>query len=117
PRRLKGTIMASSGAPGDAPARIRENLLCSGAFTGTCLPEIEDRMKRYDASADQAERKKVLDELQAYILDNYIVVPVMRQAFINAMGPRIANKVTEIISGIPQYNYPGPYEDILLKDG
>ena len=30
---------------------------------------------------------------------------------------RIANKVTDIISGIPQYNYPGPYEDILLKEG
>ena len=47
--------------------------------------------------------------------ENYIVVPVYRQAFINALGPRIANPWEEVIGAIPQYSYIGPYEDIRLK--
>ena len=39
-----------------------------------------------------------------------------RQAFINAQGPRIANKWDEIIGAIPQYTYVGPYEEIRLKE-
>ncbi len=49
-------------------------------------------------------------------MDNYIFVPVYRQAFINAKGPRIANDWREIFGAIPQYVYVGPYEDIRLKE-
>jgi peptide/nickel transport system substrate-binding protein len=117
PNRLQGIIVAFSGAPGDAAARIRENVACQGGFSGTCLPEIDDRMKRYDASRDPNERQKLLDEVQNYILDNNVLVPVVRQSFIGAVGPRIANKASEIVGAIPQYVYPGPFEDILLKEG
>src|SRR5919201_5026563 len=91
PNRLKGFVMQLSGSPGDAAARVRENALCQGAFSGICTPEIEDRMKRYDSSTDMQERKKLLDEVQSYILDNYIIIPILRQAFINCLGSRIAN--------------------------
>jgi len=88
--------------------------MCSGAFSGLCSPEIEDRMKKYDASADQAERKKRLDEVQAYLLDNYILIPTVRQAFINVLGPRIANKAEDITGAIPQFAHIGPYQDIQI---
>ncbi len=116
PNRQKGFIMPLSGAPGDAAARIRENAVCSGAFSGICLPEVEERMKRYDSSTDPQARQKLLDEVQAYLLDNYIIVPIFRQAFSHAVGPRIANKVEDIEGAIPQYVYLGPYEDVELKD-
>ncbi len=116
PNRLKGLLLVLSGAPGDAAARIRENAVCTGVFSGICIPEIEERMKKYDSSADQAERKKLLDEVQAYRLDNYIMVPTVRLAFINCLGPRIANKAEDIMGAVPQYVYIGPYEDIELKD-
>jgi hypothetical protein len=73
-------------------------------------------MKRYDASADQQERKKLLDEVQSYILDNYIIIPVLRQALIHGVGPRIANKMEDIEGAIPQYVYTGPWEDVQLKE-
>jgi peptide/nickel transport system substrate-binding protein len=117
PNRLKGFAMPLSGAPGDAAARIRENAMCQGAFSSLCLPEIDDRMKRYDSSTDMQERKKLLDEVQAYLLDNYLIIPVLRQAFINCLGSRVANKAEEVEGSIPQYNYLGPYEDIVLKEG
>jgi ABC-type transport system substrate-binding protein len=106
--------MVLSGAPGDAAARIRENAMCGGAFSGLCLPEVEDRMKKYDASADLQERKRLIEEVQTYLLDNYILIPILRQAFINCLGPRIANKAEDIMGSIPQFAYIGPYEDIQL---
>jgi hypothetical protein len=73
-------------------------------------------MTRYDASTDPAERKKLLDEAQNYVLDNYLMVPVLRQALIHALGPRVANPVEEIEGSIPQYVYTGPWEDLRLTD-
>ena len=113
--RLKGLVIQLSGSPGDAAARIRENALCSGTFSSLCMPEIEEPMKKYEASADMQERTKLLNDIQAYLLDNYFIIPVLRQAFINCLGPRIANKAEDIEGAIPQYVYIGPYEDIELK--
>jgi ABC-type transport system substrate-binding protein len=116
PNRLTGFIMPLSGAPGDAASRIRENAVCAGSFSGICEPEIEERMKKYDASTDPQERQKLLDEVQAYLIDNYLLTLTVRQAFINVLGPRIANPAENVMGSIPQYNYIGPYEDIELKE-
>src|SRR5205085_11220979 len=64
PNRLKGLVLVFSAGPGDAAARIRESAVCKGTFSGLCLPEIDDRMAKYDASADPAERKKLIEEVQ-----------------------------------------------------
>ena len=114
PNRLKGMTLVLSGGPGDAASRIREHALCNGIFSGLCLPEVEDRMKRYEDSIDPAQRKQLIREIQEYLLDNYIMVPTVRLAFINALGPRIANTLETIMAAIPQYVYIGPYEEIQL---
>jgi hypothetical protein len=72
-------------------------------------------MQRYDASTDAQERQKILEEVQSYLLDNYMMVPVHRQALVHGIGPRLANKVEDIEGAIPQYVYVGPYEDVQLK--
>jgi peptide/nickel transport system substrate-binding protein len=114
PNRLKGFVMQLSGAPGDAANRVRENATCGGSFSGLCIPEITDRMQRYDASTDVQERTRLLDEVQNYLLDQYLMVPIVRQALIHGLGPRLANSVEEIEGSIPQYVYTGPWEDVRL---
>jgi len=114
--RLKGFVIQLSGAPGDAAARVRENATCDGTFSGICIPDVNDRMQRYDASTDPQERKVLLDEAEGYLLDNYIMVPILRQALIHGLGPRLANPVEEIEGSIPQYVYTGPWEDVRLTD-
>jgi ABC-type transport system substrate-binding protein len=114
PNRLKGFVIQLSGEPGDAAARVRENATCDGTFSGLCVAEVSDRMQKYDASNDPQQRKQLLDEAQNYLLDNYLMVPVLRQALIHALGPRIANTVEEIEGSIPQYVYTGPWEDVRL---
>jgi len=117
PDRLKGLIIQFSGAPGDAASRIRENALCRGAFSGQCLPEVEEKMARYDSSIDLKERKQLLDEVQAYLLDQYVMVPLVRNVFTIAAGPRLDTpKLEEIIGSIPQYIWVGPWEDVKVKD-
>jgi peptide/nickel transport system substrate-binding protein len=116
PNRLKGIILPFSGAPGDAAARIRENAICEGAFSGVCVPEVEERMKQFETSLDPAERKRHLDWVQNYLLDQYIMVPMVRNVVLWGIGPRIGGKLEDINGSIPQYPYLGPYEDIELKD-
>jgi peptide/nickel transport system substrate-binding protein len=115
-KHVKGFVMQLSGSPGDAAARVRENTLCKGTFSSLCMPEIEEPMKKYDSSTDQAERKKLLDQVQNYLLDQYLIIPVLRQALPHAVGPRIANDIKDIEGAIPQYVYLGPYEDLTLKE-
>jgi len=116
PDRLKGFILQFSGAPGDAAARIRENAVCKGTFSGLCTDEVDSRMAKYDASTDPAERQRLLEEVQNYLLDNSIMLPVARNVILNAAGPRLVNTPTDVIGAIPQYPFAGPYEDIQMKD-
>ena len=116
PNRLKGFVLQLSGEPGDAAARLRENATCDGTFSGLCVPDANDRMTKYDASVDPAERKQLLEEAQNYLLDNYLMLPILRQALIHALGPRIANPIEEIEGSIPQYVYTGPWEDVRLSE-
>jgi peptide/nickel transport system substrate-binding protein len=118
PDRLTGFIIQFSGAPGDAASRIRENAVCKGAFSGQCLPEVDQRMQRYDASIDLKERQQLLEEVQAYLLDQYVLVPLVRNVLTIVAGPRLdAPKLEEIIGAIPQYTWIGPWEDLKVKDG
>jgi peptide/nickel transport system substrate-binding protein len=116
PNRLKGFVIQLSGSPGDAAARIRENALCKGAFSSLCMPEIEQQMQKYETSSNPDERTKILNEVQTSLLDNYFIIPILRQALLNVLGPRIANKTEEVEGAIPQYVYLGPYEDLEVKD-
>jgi peptide/nickel transport system substrate-binding protein len=113
--RLKGFVIQLSGEPGDAAARVRENATCDGTFSGLCVPDVSDRMQKYDASSDEQQRKQLLEEAQNYLLDNYLMVPVLRQALIHGIGPRIANAIEEVEGSIPQYVYTGPWEDVRLS--
>jgi peptide/nickel transport system substrate-binding protein len=116
PNRLKGLILMFSSAPGDAAARIREDAACNGSFSGLCLPEVDDRMKAFDTSTDLARRKQLLDEVQAYLLDQYVMVPVLRGVLITGFGPRVAGRLEDISGAIPQYIWIGPWEDLQVTD-
>jgi hypothetical protein len=71
-------------------------------------------MQRYEASVDPLSRTQLLTEIQAFLLDNYLLVPTVRLAMVNCLGARIANAAEEVMGSIPQYVFIGPYEDIRL---
>jgi hypothetical protein len=74
-------------------------------------------MARYDASIDLKERKQLLEEVQAYLLDQHLLIPLCRNVLSFAAGPRLdVPKIEEIIGAIPQYTWVGPWEDVKVKD-
>ena len=116
PDAFQGIILHISGNPGDAAARIRSFVICRGANSRMCHAPIDEKFVQYEASTNPQEREQLIKEIQEYILDNYILVPLYRQAAVQAQGPRVANPWDTIWGAIPQYPYIGPYEDITLKE-
>lgn len=116
PERLKGLVLVFSAGPGDAASRIRESAVTGGTFSGLSMPEIDDRMKRYDSATDPADRKKLIEEVQAFLLDQYIMVPLPRGVTVNGFSPRVASKPEDISGVVPQFIWIAPYEDIQVKD-
>ena len=111
-----GIVLNASGGPGDAAGRIRAFAICRGSSSRICDPFIDEKFTQYEKSINPPERERLLAEIQQYMMDNHVFVSVWRQAFISAIGPRIANNPEEIWGAIPQYVYIGPYEDIRLKE-
>ena len=117
PNRLKGFQLVFSGAPGDAAGRIRESAVTGGTFSGLSIPEIDTWMKQYDASTDMQERKRLIEQVQKFTLDQYLMIPVCRNVAIWGFGQRLEQQDWRTSTGsIPQYNFLGPYEDMTVKD-
>jgi peptide/nickel transport system substrate-binding protein len=81
-----------------------------------CIKELDDKFSTYLASYDRGERKRLAEEIQRAILENYYFVPVFRHAFVNAYGPRIkAAKWQDVFPTYVTSGYAYPWEDIELK--
>ena len=81
-----------------------------------CIKELDDKFSKYLASYDRNERKRLAEEIQRAILENYYFVPVFRHAFVNAYGPRIkATKWQDVFPSNLTTGYAYPWEDIELK--
>ncbi len=113
-----GTQMIISIAylPGNWYSYVKPWVTCKGVSSRTCVPEIEAWVEQYEKSVDVRERQEVAKKTQTYILENYLLLPLYRNAFITVFGPRIANKWQEIFMNIPQYAFLGPYEDVRMKE-
>lgn len=79
------------------------------------VPELDAKYASYLSSIDPAERKKLAEEIQRTILDNYYLVPIFRQAFINGIGPRIAADKWQDVFPTITSGYAYPWENIKLK--
>jgi len=91
-----------------------------GGFNGkdrNCVPALDDKFNKYLASVDRNERKRLAEDIQREIVENYYFVPVFRHAFVNAIGPRIAaTKWQDVFPSYATSGYAYPWEDIQLKE-
>ncbi|HEX2173454.1 MAG TPA: ABC transporter substrate-binding protein, partial [Dehalococcoidia bacterium] len=116
PEHLRWMTIETYGGAGDAAGRIESAATCTGARTPKCIPEVEEMWRRYQASTDPRERESIIVDIQNYLLDNNVMVPMYRNIFFHAQGPRVANDSKEIWGAIPQFSFLGPYEDIRLTE-
>ena len=101
-----------STGPPDAAAYIRAFAVCEGNSSVTCDPFIEEKFAIHEASLDLPERAQLVEEIQQYILEEHIFVPVYINAFAMGAGPRIAGEIQDYTKvHVSLY----PYEDVLLN--
>lgn len=113
---FEGIVVNISGAGGDAAVRIRNFAACGGAASRVCDPNIDEPFAEYEASTDPAEREELLNQIQQYIIDEHIFPYVYTLGLNMAQGPDVEQAGSEVWAQIPQYVYPGPWEDITVSN-
>ncbi|MDG2113828.1 MAG: hypothetical protein P8N02_14595, partial [Actinomycetota bacterium] len=112
---LTGILINISGAGGGAAARVANFATCNGSASRICDDFVDARWADYLAATDADERTKILDEIQKYLIDEFIFVYAYTLGLNMAQGPDVATPSDEVWAQIPQYVYPGPWEDINVK--
>ena len=111
-------IILNAARVGGTWSNWYDSFMKCGGFNGkdrNCVPEIDDKFNKYLASVDAGERKKLAEEVQREILENYYFVPVFRHAAMQAIGPRVkAAKWQDVFPTITTA-YAYPWEDIELR--
>ena len=111
-------IILNAARVGGTWSNWYDSFMKCGGFNGkdrNCVPEIDDKFNKYLASVDAGERKKLAEEVQREILENYYLVPVFRHAAMQAIGPRVkAAKWQDVFPTITTA-YAYPWEDIELR--
>jgi peptide/nickel transport system substrate-binding protein len=81
-----------------------------------CVKDLDGKFDQYERSINPAERKRLAEEIQRGILENYYIVPVFRHAFVNAIGPHVVLQKWQDIFPTITTGYAYPWEDIKVKD-
>jgi peptide/nickel transport system substrate-binding protein len=109
--------------PGSAAATIRLQATCDAPSSVICEPYIEARWAKYEASLDPAERSQLLKEIQKYVIQEYLIVPLYINPFVHAIGPRVLpegdapqGQGFHRYWATPQAPFPWPWEEWQVKD-
>ncbi len=112
-------IVFSGARIGASWANWYESLFKCGGRLGAdaiCVKDLDIKYDQYLKSDKPADRKRLAEEIQRGILENYYFVPVFRHAFMNAIGPRIAaTKWQDVFPSSSTTGYAYPWEEIKLK--
>jgi peptide/nickel transport system substrate-binding protein len=111
-KKLRGLVLALSGAYGNAATRIEAFVAGSGAFAYGGYPDIDELFRQQAVELDPQKRQALLHQIQRLIHDKAMFAPIWELAFINAYGPRVAESGLGLI---PLFAYSGPLEDLRLK--
>jgi peptide/nickel transport system substrate-binding protein len=102
------------GIEGKAASWIRSMATCDGSLSFICEPVIEDLFARREASLDLEERDELSRQMQTYVVEEFLAIPVYINSFVFAAGPNVVGHITDYFSAI-QTAYPTPYEDWMIK--
>jgi ABC-type transport system substrate-binding protein len=113
-------IIMNAARVGGTWSNWYDSFMKCGGFNGkdrNCVPELDDKFNKYLGSTDRKEREDLATAIQREILENYYFVPVFRHAFVNAIGPRIAQKKwQDVFPTFATSGYAYPWEDIELTE-
>jgi peptide/nickel transport system substrate-binding protein len=109
-KKLSHVIQIGSGAFGNAATRLDAFVAGAGIYTYGTYPDIEGLIQE-QASGVGAKREAVLQKIQQLVHDKAMFAPIWELAFLNGVGPRVAESGLGLIPG---HAYSAPYEDLRL---
>ena len=111
-KKFSNIIQGASGAFGNVATRMEAFVVKGGAFVYGSYPDIDALYPVQAIEGDHVKRAAILETMQRLVIDKAIYAPIWQLAFINGVGPRVAESD---FGRIPGFAYTAPYEDLSLK--
>jgi peptide/nickel transport system substrate-binding protein len=108
----RGILRGASGAFGNAATRLASFVVKGGAYVYGSYPDIDELYPQQADELDQTKRAAILEKMQRLVYEKAIYAPFWQLAFINGVGPRVAQSAFGLIPG---FAYTAPFEDITIK--
>jgi len=111
-KTYKNLIQAGPGAFGNVATRLESLVVQGGPFVYGSYPDIDALFPLQAVELDHAKRAAILNKMQQMVYEKAIYAPIWQLAFINGIGPRVAESSFGRIPGFP---YTAPYDELALK--
>ena len=111
-KKLRHVLGTGSAAYGNAATRIEAFVAAGGAYVYSSYPDIDGLFQEQAREGDRKRREALLQRIQQLMHEKVMHAPLFEPAFINGVGPRVAESGLGLIAG---YNYTAPFEDLRLK--
>jgi len=105
-------ILSGSAAFGNAATRLEAFIAAGGAYVYGSYPDIDGLFGEQAAETDRKKREAILHRIQQLVHEKAMLAPIWELAFLNGVGPRVAESGLGLITG---HAYSAPYEDVKLK--
>jgi peptide/nickel transport system substrate-binding protein len=111
-KKLKNVILSGSAAFGNAATRLEAFIAAGGAYVYGSYPDIDGLFGEQASETDHKKREVLLQRIQQLVHEKAMLAPIWELAFLNGVGPRVAESGLGLITG---HAYSAPYEDLTLK--
>jgi peptide/nickel transport system substrate-binding protein len=111
-KKLRPLVRTASGAPGNASTRLEAFVISEGTYAYGGYPDIDGLFREQVSEVDRKKREATLVKIQQLMHERVMFLPLLEPAFLNGVGPRVAESGLGLISS---YLYSAPYEDLKLK--
>jgi peptide/nickel transport system substrate-binding protein len=111
-KKLKNLVQGGSAAFGNAATRLEAFAVSGGTYVYGGYADIDGLFQEQAAELDKKRREVTLQKVQQLVHEKVMYAPIWQLAFINGVGPRVAESGLGLIAG---HAYSAPYEDVTLK--
>jgi peptide/nickel transport system substrate-binding protein len=111
-KAFRHLVRVGSAAAGNAATRIEAFVLTGGLRSYGGYPDIDGLYREQAGELDPTKREATLHRIQQPMHERVMFAPIIEPAFLNGVGPRVAESGLGLIPGHP---YSSPYEDLRLK--
>ena len=111
-KKLRNLHRAGSAAYGNAATRIEAFVQSEGMYAYGGYPDIDGLFREQANELDRKKREAALVRIQQLMHDKAMFLPLFEPAFLNGVGPRVAEAGLGLIT---YHGYSAPYEDLKLR--